>query len=78
LGKTQEVRTLRIADWKKGRGTEASYDFRRLKNSTFTQFDKLSAGFDILRANGSELENVEVLPFVLSLSKYESPFSAPC
>jgi len=45
-----------------------------LKNAPFTPFDKLRTGFDGLRVNGGRLENIENLPFVLSLSKHEHNF----
>jgi hypothetical protein len=53
------------------------------KNTAFTWFDKLTAGFDKpvlspvegLRANGTGMQIVGNSPFVLSLSKHENEFS---
>ena len=49
---------------------------RLLENPPFTWFDKLTTGFDGpvlrevegLKANGGYLENIEMIPFVLSVS----------
>jgi hypothetical protein len=44
------------------------------KNTVFTWFDKLTTGFDKLRANGAGIERTGEFPFVLSQSKHERDF----